>query len=104
MPLIYGLILRENWLAGNPKTGKLGSMSTATTKTKSGKRSARSGKAASGSSRSIRRRAGNVMPITAVAFDRLAEEGKDGRYAKHFRPISEAEFLREVAASKRAAR
>lgn len=44
------------------------------------------------------------MPITAVAFDRLAEEGKDGRYAKHFRPISEAEFLREVAASKRAAR
>lgn len=41
------------------------------------------------------------MPITGVEFDRLVEEGKDGRYMKHFEPISEAELQRELAASRR---
>ena len=39
------------------------------------------------------------MPIIASEFDRLVEQGRDGRY---FAPISEAEFQRQITASKKA--
>jgi hypothetical protein len=41
------------------------------------------------------------MPITAAEFDRLAEQGRDGRFARFFSPITAVELRREIENSRK---
>lgn len=43
-----------------------------------------------------------MLPISAAEYDRAAESGKAGRYDKFFRPITSAEFARDLEKSRRA--
>ena len=73
--------------------------STANIKIKSGLRSSRSGAGKSAYSQPVSPAARSAKSITSEELDRKIDAGED--VSDYFEPITEAEFLRDLAASKR---
>jgi hypothetical protein len=101
MPRSGGTIQIENFSlpASRPNPAM---SSTPTTKASSGPSSSPSAAGKSGSSRRGQQAGKNVPVISGAEFDRRAEAGEDlSEYIDYERPISDAQFARQLAASKK---